>query len=108
MKTFRISIIIFFLFSGSLVFSQFSTSKPTIRIALEKALETRGLKMAMYEQLNLYELLSGLTDGYITVRVFYANRVFEVYGKKAEWIAFFLCPAPGPQPETQRLKSPEQ
>jgi len=96
-----------FLFTGPFVFSQFSQTQPAVRIALEKAIETRGLKMAMYEQLNLYELLSGNTDGYITARVFYANRVFEVYGKKAEWIAFFLCPAPGPQPDIDRLKLPE-
>ena len=75
---------------GVMIFSQEATIKIKVeRIALERAMQNKTICKAMYEQLDIKEVLHGERVKYYTAIVKANDRVYLVYGKYMEWLNFF-------------------
>jgi hypothetical protein len=94
MKTTKFVLVITFVAFAAMIYAQADRTSPTkpaphqrvVKIALEKAVLDRGLKIAIYKQVQPGLLLND-QPLYFT-RVYYHRTIYLVYGSYGEWKAF--------------------
>ena len=89
MKTTKFLLIILLLAFGTTVFSQAKIELKCSKMPLERAMQNKTICKAMYEQLDIKEVLAGdnVCFYWATVRV--GSRLIYIYGKHFEWLNFF-------------------
>lgn len=68
--------------------------KKVIKITLQKACHTTGLRAAIYDQADV-KFLTFEKPGLYSAMVKCNNCIYKVFGKHAEWIIFFKNKPPG-------------
>ena len=68
--------------------------KKVIRITLQQACHTAGLRTAIYDQVDM-KFLTFEKPGLYSALVRCNNCIYKVYGKHAEWLMFFKNKPPG-------------
>ena len=94
MKTTKFVLVITFVAFATMIFAQAerpSQNEPVphqrcVKIALEKAMLDRGLKIAIYQQIQPGFLVND--QPLYTARILYSHTVYFVYGTYGEWKAF--------------------
>lgn len=64
--------------------------KFAVKMSLQKAMNSKALVKAMYEQLDQKAILQGEPAGYITVKVRFGRAIYYIYGTYGEWRNFFV------------------
>ena len=68
-----------------------NTRQDAIKISLKKAMTDRNLVQAIYQQVELRDLITpGELNTIYTARVKYKRVNFYIYGTYQEWVNFFL------------------
>ena len=89
MKTTKFVLIIALLSFGAMVFSHEAVKPRITKIALERAMQNKTICKAMYEQLNMNDVLQSDRAGFYTALVKANDKLYLVYGKYYEWLNFF-------------------
>jgi hypothetical protein len=89
MKATKFILIITLLSFGAMAFSHEAVKPRVTKIPLEKAMQNKTICKAMYEQLNMNDVLQSDRAGFYTALVRVNNRLYLVYGKYYEWLNFF-------------------
>ncbi|MBN2173924.1 MAG: hypothetical protein JW731_07325 [Bacteroidales bacterium] len=106
MKTSKIMLMVAFLTFGTMLLTQAAPDSPVVKIKITEALQNQGLVKAMHAQLSLNDVLRSENNGLCCARVVYNHTVYEIYGTKKQWVAFFLGGDPN-SPSIGREVPPE-
>ena len=90
MKTAKLMLMVAFLAFGTMLLSQAAPDSPVVKIKITEALQNRGLVKAMHAQLSLSDVMRSENNGLCCAKVVYNRTVYEIYGTKKQWVAFFI------------------
>jgi len=89
MKATKFVLIIALLAFGSMVFSHEAVKPKVEKITLERAMQNKTICKAMYDQLNMRDVLQNDHQGFYTALLRANDQIYLVYGKYWEWLNFF-------------------
>ncbi len=103
MKAIKLALVIAILGCASLSYADVDPGPLSVKITLKKAMESRSLVRAMYQQIDK-SFLQVDQNGYYVARVIFNRNIYVIYGKYEEWIRFFLMDLDG-EPVKSSLNS---
>ena len=92
MKATKFLLVIAFLAFATMSYSvEKDLGQDAVKISLKKAMENRGLVQAIYQQVNLRDLITpgGINTTYIA-RVKFKHTNYVIYATYQEWVNFFV------------------
>jgi hypothetical protein len=88
MKAIKLVLVIAILGIAGLSYADVDPGPRTFKVTLQKAMESRGLVRAIYQQVD-QSFLQVDQNGYYVARVVYNHSIYVIYGKYEEWVRFF-------------------
>lgn len=111
MKTLKLTLVTFILFSAVAVFSnqtclESEKKRPVkcVKISLKEAIKDPVLVWTMYNQLDNSFLMTE-NQGTYTKTVIYNGALYFITGTHDEWVLFFVMDYTGPKVDLQRMKA---